>query len=123
MSATVQSAQAFQSFLDNELSQALDSFDENNTAVYTFSHLGGPDEPSRRVLVVIDSRTEMIFVSVEAAYQLFDGDNHYHVHQVGAVSQAEAVEKLRPLVEEAYRQIMAWKPSFESIEDNAFLPA
>lgn len=123
MSDNYLTAQAFHSFINEELNPALNRLDCEEATVYIYCHETKPTEPSRRVLVVTEANSAMITVCIEAAYQLFEGDIHHYVRRIGTIACAEAEAKLRPLLWEAYEIVMAWKPSFTDIEDYLFLPS
>ncbi len=122
MSDSYITSHAFQTFLNVELSKALERFDHEEAAVYIYCHLSPAYEPSRRVLVVTEANSARIAVCIEAAYELFEGDIHHYVRQIGTIARSEAATKLRLLVSEAHEIVLAWKPTFANIEDNVFLP-
>src|SRR3712207_577188 len=86
MSDSFTMAQTFQSFVNYELSHALERFDHQDAAVYIYCHLTDPGEPSRRVLVITEANSARIAVCIEAAYELFAGDTHHYVRQVGTIA-------------------------------------
>ncbi len=117
------STQAFQDFISLELQHALDNFHDPKAAVYFYCHVKTPDAPGRRVLAVTEAYSSKIVVSVEAAYQVFAGDTHYVVREIGAVERSQAAEHLLPLLLEAYETAITWKPAFSDIEEYLYLPA
>ncbi len=117
------STQAFQEFITKELQHALDRFYDLNATVYIYCHVKDPVESSRRVLVIAEAYSSKIVVSVEAAYQVFEGDIHYTVREIGKLDRLKAAEKLLPLVLEAYEFVISWKPTFADIEEYFYLPA
>ena len=123
MSDNYASAHAFHTFVNEELTPAINRFASEEATVYIYCHSTKPTEPSRRVLVVTEANSATITVCIEAAYQLFEGDIHHYVRRIGAIPCAEARAKLQPLLWEAYEIVMAWKPTFADIEENLFLPS
>lgn len=123
MSNRFNSIQAFQEFINLELQHSLDRFYDRNATVYIYCHVKSPDSPARRVLVIAEAHSPTIEVSVEAAYQVFEGDIHHVVRQIGEVVRSQAADELLPLVSQAYEVAISWKPSFADIEESVFLPS
>jgi hypothetical protein len=122
MSNRFDSTQAFQEFISLELQHAQGSFQDRKAAVYIYCQVNNPDVPGRRVLAVAEAYSPKIEVSVEAAYQVFDGDTHYVVREIGAVERFQAAGQLLPLVLEAYETATTWKPTFSDIGEYLYLP-
>lgn len=116
------STQAFQDFIALELQNSLDRFNDPKLAVYIYCQVKDPAVPGRRVLAVTEAYSSKIDVSVEAAYQVFAGDTHYVVREIGAVERSQAATQLLPLLLEAYETALTWKPAFDDIEKYLFLP-
>ena len=112
--------QNFEAFINTELSEALERFDQQDAAVYVYCLVSQPEAPSRRVLVVTEANSAQVVVCIEAAYQLFEGDIHHYVRQVGMLDRHEAAGKLAALVREAYELITAWRPSYEDLAECVF---
>lgn len=116
------STRAFQDFICLELQHSLGSFQDRQAAVYIYCQVNSPDFPGRRVLAVTEAYSTKIQVSVEASYQVFDGDTHYVVRLIGSVERSQAAEHLLPLLLEAYETAVTWKPAFSDIEEYLYLP-
>lgn len=101
---------------------ALGKFEAGELVNFVYTHPSQPTEPVRRVLVTSESARNRLRVSIEAAYQLFEGDYHHIVHSIGFYTAEEPAEVLGALVKTAYELVMSWKPSMASIETTAFLP-
>lgn len=114
---------AFQEFITKELQHALNRFYDLNATVYIYCHVKNPDEASRRILVIAEAHSSKIVVSAEAAYQVFEGDIHYVVREIGTVDRLKAAEKLLALVLEAYEVVISWKPTFADVAENFYLSA
>jgi hypothetical protein len=110
---------AFQSFLANELTPALPEISNPANRVYLYCHLRPEGEPTRRLLVVSEPGEVVVRVCIEASYQLFDGDTHYHVRRIGSTSR-ENTAGIEPLLHSAYEELLAWRPTHESIWENVF---
>jgi hypothetical protein len=123
MSNRFNSTQAFQEFITRELQHARDRFYDLNATVYIYCHVKDPDESSRRILVIAEAHSPKIVVSVEAAYQVFEGDIHYTVREIGRIDRLKAAEDLLPLVLEAYEFVISWRPTFADIEEYFYLSA
>lgn len=123
MSNRFDSTQAFQEFINLELQHSLDRFYDRNATVYIYCHVKSPDDPARRVLVIAEAHSSNITVSVEAAYQVFEGDIHHIVRQIGTVARTQANQELLPLMLEAYEMAVAWRPSFADVEEYIYLPS
>ena len=115
-------AQDFDTFLNVELPRALAYSDLEDAAIYIYCYVAGPTEPTRRVFVVTEAHTGRIAVCIEAAYQLFEGDIHHYVRQIGTLDRTASVAELQATVREAHDIIVAWRPTLANIEANAFLP-
>ena len=113
--------QIFQDFQNEQLCPQ--SFNPSEASVHVACCLNQPEEPSRRVLVSTEPNNPKIEVSIEATYELFEGDFHYCVIQVGQIKREEVAEKLQLLVSRAAEMAMAWQPNFATIQDQAFLPS
>ncbi|MEI6045940.1 MAG: hypothetical protein WCS37_16445 [Chloroflexota bacterium] len=112
---------AFQNFLAAELIRSLPRISAPNDRVYLYCHLVPEGEPSRRLLVVSEPEEKVVRVCVEATYELFEGDVHYHVRRIGTAPREQADEKqLEGLLQTAYSELMAWHPTHESIWENVF---
>jgi hypothetical protein len=125
MSNRFNSTQAFQEFITKELQHehARERFYDLNATVYIYCHVKDPDESSRRILIIAEAHSPKIVVSVEAAYQVFEGDIHYTVREIGTIDRLKAAEDLLPLVLEAYEFVISWKPTFADIEEYFYLSA
>lgn len=123
MSNRFNSTQAFQEFITRELQHARDRFYDLNATVYIYCHVKDPDESSRRILVIAEAHNPKIVVSVEAAYQVFEGDIHYTLREIGRIDRLKAAEDLLPLVLEAYEFVISWRPTFADIEEYFYLSA
>jgi hypothetical protein len=122
MSNRFDSTQVFQAFINLELQHSLDRFYDRNATVYIYCHVKSPDDPARRILVIADAHSSNITVSVEAAYQVFEGDIHHIVREIGTVDRTQVDHKLLPLIVEAYEVAVAWRPSFADVEEYIYLP-
>ncbi len=115
-------AENFEQFVSEELPASVAHFDEQDPAIYIYCQRASAELPSRRVLVVTEPVSGQIVVCIEVTYQLFEGDIHHCVRQIGKLEKAEIAEKLQSLAREAYEVVMAWRPTLANIEDYAFLP-
>lgn len=109
---------AITDFLANEV--AATPFTNAEEGFYLYCHCAPEDAPTRRVLVVTDRYSEIVRVCIEAAYELFAGDTHYHVRRIGTVTREQVETQIEPLVRQAFSELVAWKPTHENIWDYVF---
>ncbi|MDB5081532.1 MAG: hypothetical protein JWP00_3456 [Chloroflexi bacterium] len=121
MSNRFNSTLAFQEFIEKELQHVVDRFNDLNATVYLYCHVKTPDETARRVLIIAEAQSTRIVVSVEAAYQVFEGDIHHVLQVIGGVDRSEVAGKLLPLLGQAYEVAIAWKPTFADVEELFYL--
>jgi hypothetical protein len=112
----------FQEFLNVDLTLALGRLENDEPVCFVYTQSGTMHEPVRRVLVIREAgATDYLTVSIEAAYELFEGDYHHIVRRIGTYRRGEPVAHLREIVEQAYETVMLWKPTLANIQDTAFL--
>ncbi len=110
---------AFNDFMANKLPQAQALFSDPNQRIYFFCHLMPDGLYTRRLIVASEPGEAMVRVCIEASYQLFEGDVHYHVRRIGTIPREKASEELSALLPTAFERLMAWNSTHQSIyEDN-----
>lgn len=106
---------AFADFMANSLPPALSCAGDPQCRIHLFVHLMPDGVYTRRIMVESEPGEALINVLVEASYQLFEGDTHYHVRRIGAVPRDKATEGLPAILPVAFDEIMAWHTSHNSI--------
>ncbi len=106
---------AFQTFLNDVLPEALISLADPTMGVDLHCKIVPPGKPGRRLLVESDPGEGQVRVIVEATYEVFEGDTHYHVQRIGAVDRTKAGEELEPLLKKAFANISTWNPNHDSV--------
>lgn len=80
----------------------------------TFSwEIPGGSQTERRLLLGYDRTLAAVTISLEIAYQLFEGDTHYYVKTAGTVTPAEFGKSLSGIVRAAIHELTTWKPAPE----------
>jgi hypothetical protein len=119
---TVESTEYAECALEDFLAQAVADapFEDYEAGIYVYCQCAPEGELPRRVLVVCDKYTQPVRVCIEAAYELFQGDIHYHVKRINTVNRENVRIELEPLIRRAFAELMAWKPTHENIWDYVF---
>jgi hypothetical protein len=73
------------------------------------------EKSERRLMIVFEKNNPEIKVFIEATYELFAGDIHYCVEQIGTVWRSEITKELAPVIEKACQHLLVWKPSHANI--------
>jgi len=106
---------AFEDFRENSLTPALPQIGDPTNQVYLFCHLMPDGLYGRRLMVVSEPGEDLVRVYVEASYDLFEGDTHYHVRRIGDMPRNRAAQDLPGLLQTAFTELMAWNSSHQSI--------
>jgi hypothetical protein len=117
---TFEAESALDIFINGDLQGALEHIRNLNASVYLSCRLDSSAYNGRRLLVVADANQDLVRVCVEAAYELFEGDTHYHVERIGTSSRSGARDELPRLLHQAYDRLISWKPTHENIWDNVY---
>ena len=80
----------------------------------TFSwEIPGCSHTERRLLLSYNAAKAVVTISIEIAYQLFEGDTHFYVHTAGTITPVEFGKPLSAIVTAALEELRVWKPSYE----------
>ena len=110
----------FSDFMAQDVPLVMEQLENAMDMHYSYCSFNGPDELSRRVLVVADQNSPVVRVCTEAAYELFEGDINYKVERIGTVDRSQVKTDLVPLLERAFQKLVSWKPTHDNIWDNAY---
>ncbi len=112
--------QVFNDFMTYEVPGIVEQLANVNDLHFFCCSFNGPDELSRRVLVVADASSPIVRVCIEAAYELFEGDIHYKVERIGTVDRSQLRTDFLPLLERAFDKLYIWRPTHDNIWDNVY---
>lgn len=115
---TEAAGERFKDFMTNTVPGILKQLEDENEIHFFHCDFNGPDELSRRVLVVADASSPLVRVCIEAAYELFEGDINYKVERIGTVNRAQVGSGLVPLMHKAFAQLVGWRPTQDNIWEN-----
>ncbi len=115
-----QAENALENFINREIADATPHMRNQAAAIYLFCRLDEAEYTGRRIIVVSDSGQEYVRVCIEASYELFAGDTHYHVKRIGTADRATGLQELPAVIRKAYAELIAWKPTHEFIWDNVY---
>lgn len=112
--------QVFNDFMTCEVPGMMEQLAKPDELHFFYCSFNGPDELSRRVLVVADASSPIVRVCIEAAYELFEGDIHYKVERIGTVDRSQLRSDFVPLLERAFDKLYNWRPTHDNIWDNVY---
>lgn len=116
----LEAVDALDNFISGDIRDAQSHFQDLNTSIYLFCRLDQAEYLGRRILVCSEVKEKVLRICIEAAYNLFDGDVHYHVERIGTVDRNRAWAELPQMLQLAYDKLIMWKPTHENIWDNVY---
>jgi hypothetical protein len=112
-----------QAALSTESFEKLMAFYVQESARYAYAtrsettyswQLPGESNIERRLLVRYDADEAVVTISYEIFYGLFEGDIRFYVKRAGTVTPQQFGKPLSAIVTATLRELVAWKPAYET---------